>query len=170
MKPMLPLIGLSVLLSACGTGLLPPISKELPDINSTLPTASALVPVVIYLDQDQFKDLAGVLKNVDTVEVTGSLVFTGKGDISSVDVFVRPDVTGCKVGIKYYLCDGDESANKLQNIMIEKGTPQSIKLTGKPLDDAVRNQHGFIGFQIKTGSTVDGDKISITGAKASAQF
>jgi hypothetical protein len=170
MKTLLPLAALTGLLSACGTGLIPPVSKDLPDINSTLPAASALVPVVIYLDQDQFKDLNSVLKNVDTVDITGNLVFTGKGDISSVDIFVRPDAVGCEVGAGYYICKGDESANRLQNIVIEKGTPQAITLAGKPLDAAVKNQHGYIGFRIVKGSTVAGDKISISGAKATARF
>jgi len=166
---MLPLLGLGVLMSACGTGLIPPITQGLADITATLPTSTS-VPMVVYIDKNQFDSLPALAGIVNSVEIAGSLVYTGLGNLTSVGVYIRPDTVGCTNGGGYYTCTGDESANKLQDLAVQKGVPTDIKLAGAQLNKAVQSKSGYIGFRVNAGSTLNGDKISVTGVKATIRF
>jgi len=170
MKPILPILGLSALLSACGTGLFPPVVQNLPDINVVLPTAMAGTPMVIYPKDNQFESNSPLTGVVNSVEISGNLVYTGLGNLSGVGVYVRQDSVGCVDMGTYFSCTGDESANKLNDLSIIKGQPVSVILAGKQLTTAVQKKFGLIGFQINAGSSVAGDKIRVTEVKATVRF
>ena len=170
MKPLLPLLGLTALLSACGTGLIPPVTQNLPDISAVLPTASAGTPMVIYPKGNQFDSSSPLAGSVNSVEIDGNLTYTGFGNLSGVGVYVRADSVGCIDGGTYFSCTGDESANRLNDLTVIKGQPGPVKLAGKQLTAAVQRKFGLIGFQVISGSTLSGDKISVTDVKATIRF
>lgn len=175
MKTLLPLAALSAVLSACGTGILPPVTKALPDINVTLPPATSTAPVVVYLSQNQFADLPAVSGVVNSVSITGDLVYTvvnPASNLSNVGIYIRQNLDGqnCYNQSGYLICGGDESAYKLQDLEISKGLTVKTVISGKLLNAAVKNKSGYIGFRINQGNTTQGDKLSITGVVATVQF
>ena len=170
MKPILPILGLTALLSACGTGLFPPVTQNLPDINVVLPTATANTPMVVYPKDNQFASDSPLTGVVNSVEISGNLVYTGLGNLSGVGVYVRQDSVGCIDMGSYFSCTGDESANKLNDLAITKGEPVGVTLAGKQLTTAVQKKFGLIGFQVNAGSSVAGDKIRVTEVKAVVRF
>ena len=130
MKPMLPILGLSALLSACGTGLIPPVTQNLPDINVTLPAATAGTLMVVYPKDNQFASDSPLTGVVNSVEISGNLLYSGFGNLSGVGVYVRQDSVGCIDMGTYFSCTGDESANKLNDLAIIKGQPVGVTLAG----------------------------------------
>ncbi|WP_424951803.1 hypothetical protein [Deinococcus sp.] len=170
MKPLVPLLGLTALLSACGTGLIPPVTQNLPDINATLTSATAGTPMVIYPKTNQFDSSSPLAGSVNSVTISGTLVYTGLGNLSGVGVYVRENSIGCIDGGTFVTCTGDESANKIQDLSISKGTPVSVSLSGKQLTAAVQRKSGLLGFQVTSGSSLNGDKINITDVKAVVRF
>ncbi len=170
MKPFFPILGLSALLSACGTGLIPPVTQNLPDINVVLPTATAGTPMVVYPKDNQFASDSPLTGVVNSVEISGNLVYTGLGNLGGVSVYVRQDSVGCVDMGSYFSCTGDESANKLNDLSIIKGQPVGVTLAGKQLTTAVQKKFGLIGFQVNVGSSLAGDKIRVTEVKATVRF
>jgi hypothetical protein len=175
MKPMLPLIGLTILLSACGTGLIPPVDRDLDPIDISLPAASSAAPIVVYVNTNQFDKLSDIVSKVDTVEINGKLVYIGSGltsTLTNVGVYIRGDLDGqgCYNDTIYLICSGDESKSKLQDIAINRGVEAPVKLAGAVLDKAVQNKKGYIGFRINEGNTSKGDRINITSVKATVRF
>ena len=175
MKTLFPLTLLTALLSACGTGLIPPITQSLSDINVTLPPATSTSPTVVYLSQNQFADLPAISNIINSVEISGDLVYTvvsPLSNLSNVGIYIRPNLDGsnCYNQSGYLLCSGDESANKLQDLDISKGQIVKVTISGKLLNTAVKAKSGYIGFRINQGNTTQGDKISITNVKATVRF
>ena len=178
MKTLYPLIGLTALLSACGTGLIPPVPYALPDINATLPVPSTASPMVVYSTVDQFATLPVIAKAISSIELKGDLVYLGNGNLSTlsnVGIYIRSTIDGqnCYNQAGYLICNdssGQESGNKLQDVAITKGNLQSVTLAGDVLNAAVKNRTGYIGFRINTGSTLAGDQINFTKVNASIRF
>ena len=178
MKPLLPLLGLSALLSACGTGLIPAAPYSLPDINATLPVPSTASPMVVYSTTDQFATLPLIAKAISSIELKGDLVYLGNGPastLSNVGIYIRSSIDGanCYNSSGYLICaddSGQESAAKLQDVAITKGNLTSITMSGSVLNDAVKNRHGYIGFRINQGSTMVNDQINFTKINASIHF
>ena len=176
MKPIFPILGLSALLSACGTGLIPPVTQNLPDINVTLPPASSVSPVVVYLRENQFGNQPDIVNIVNSVEISGELVYTVTSplsDLSNVGIYIRPNIDGanCYNQAGYLICSGDsENSYKLQDLDISKGLKVNVTLAGKLLDTSVKTKTGYIGFRINQGNTTQGDTISITKVKAVVRF
>ena len=178
MKPLLPLIGLTALLSACGTGIIPPVPYSLPDINATLPVPSTATPMVVYSTVDQFATLPLIAKAISSIELKGDLVYLGNGatsTLSNVGIYIRSSIDGqnCYNSSGYLICaddSGQESGSKLQDVAITKGNLTSITMSGDVLNNAVKNRHGYIGFRINTGSTMMNDQINFTKVNASIRF
>ena len=178
MKKMLPLLGLGVLMSACGTGLIPAVPYDLPDINATLPVPSTTAPMVIYSTQDQFAGLPAIAQVISSIDLTGNLVYNGNGPLSTlsnVGVYIRSTVDGsnCYNQAGYLICDDSANAEakyKLQDVSITKGNLQSVTLTGPVLNGAVKNRKGYIGFRINQGSTMTNDQINFTKVRATIHF
>jgi hypothetical protein len=124
----------------------------------------------VYLSTNQFADLPGVVSNASSVSIAGNLLYSGSGTLSSVGLYARQNLNGCTVQGPYMMCSGDESANKLQDITFEKGVPKAIVIGGTALNKAVQSKSGYLGFQINTGISLQGDALAITDAKATVRF
>ncbi len=178
MKPLLPLLGLTALLSACGTGLIPAVPYALPDINATLPVPSTQSPMVVYSTTDQFASLPVIAKAISSIELKGDLVYLGNGSLSTlsnVGIYIRDTIDGmnCYNSKGYLICaddSGQEGAHKLQDVAIIKGNLQSVTLSGAVLNTAVKNRKGYIGFRINQGTTMADDQINFTKVNASIRF
>jgi hypothetical protein len=178
MKNAFPLIGLTVLLSACGTGIIPPITKDLPDINATLPVPSTTSPLVFYSTTDQFASLPAIASVINSIELSGNLFYLGNGTLSTlsnVGIYIRGSIDGqnCYNQAGYLICaddSGQESSHKLQDVDIVKGNLKSVTLAGEVLNTAVKNRKGYIGFRINQGATLAGDQINFTKIKATIRF
>lgn len=156
-------------LAACGTGLIPPITRDISDINLTLPSA-AQSSMIIYLSANQFADLPDAVKSTNSVSIAGKLLYTGTGSLSSIGLYLRQDTVGCTNQGTYLVCSGDQAAFKIKDLNFGKGTPTAITIEGPVLNKAVQQKSGYLGFQINSGVAVQGDKLAITEAKATIRF
>ena len=175
MKPALLALPLLAALTACGTGLIPPITQDVPDIKVVFPESSTAVSGVVYINTNQFGNLPAVSSIVNSVEAAGDLVYTSLSpltDLSSVGIYIRPDLYGqnCYNMPGYIVCTGDESANKLQDLPISKGVVVRTKLAGTLLNKAIQSRTGYIGFKVNSGAVLKGDQLNITGIKATIRF
>jgi hypothetical protein len=178
MKTLLPLAALSALLSACGTGILPTVPYDLPDINATLPVPSTASPMVIYSTTDQFAALPVIAQAISSIDLTGDLVYNGKGaasTLSNVGIYIRDTVDGqnCYNQAGYLICSDtnmEESSHKLQDVPISIGVLKPVTLMGDVLNKSVKNRKGYIGFRINQGTIMAGDQINFTKIKATIHF
>ena len=161
---------LAAALSACGTGLIPPITRDLDPITLTLPAASSVNPLVYYSNVNQMATLNDVTKLINSVQIAGNALYTGYGNLSGVTLYLRSTLDGCTVAGDYVACTGDESANKVQTVAIVKGQPVPFTLSGPLLNKAVQSHIGYLGVQVTGGNVVQGDKLNISDARVTVRF
>ncbi|MFC4452817.1 hypothetical protein [Deinococcus sonorensis] len=171
----LPLLGV-LALTACGTGILPPVTRTLDPITLTMPTAFSLASGVLYLNENQFAKVADVLKNASSLTIDGQALFVGVGDLQTLTIYVRTAsgsanaLDGCTINSNYAVCSGDESAHKVQDLQIIKGQKMALHLAGAALNAAAKNKSAYFGIKVTSGNTFQGDTVTISDAKATVQF
>ena len=172
MKKLFLLPLLAAALSACGTGLIPPITRDFDAVNFTFPVSTVQNPVVFYSTTNQFASLPAISSLINAVELSGKTTYTGLGNLTSLKVYLRSSKAGCTIQTdeSYIACMGDESANLVGTIDIVKGQPTPFTLSGIILTKAVQNKLGYLGVQVTGGGALQGDKLLIDSGKVTVRF
>ncbi|GGQ99098.1 hypothetical protein [Deinococcus ruber] len=175
MKPRsLSLLALPLLaaLSGCGTGLIPPITRDFDAVTFTFPAPTVQNPVVFYSTTNQLGSLPAISSLISSVEIAGNATYTGFGNLAKIQVYIRQNLSGCTIQTdqSYVACPADESANLVQTIDLVKGQPAAFKLSGTILTKAVQNKLGYLGVQVTGGGALQGDKLLIDSGKVTVRF
>ncbi|UBV41735.1 hypothetical protein LAJ19_08725 [Deinococcus taeanensis] len=165
-----------------GCGLIPTPSVDVKDTRLSLPSSGALNGKVVYLEQDA---LAGntVPAVLQQITVTGSATYRtpGLGTLSSVNMYVRPNLTllpaSCSASPatatapRMVVCDAaGEQAQFVGTLSLKAGQATPFSLGGPALDSAAKGGHGYFGMAFTAGQSVFGDTLSLSGMKASARL
>ena len=170
---------LAPLLAACGT--IPTPIVSLPD--ATVPLANTFITQgkVVYVDQDALRG-SSLPAALQGLTIRGDALYNASGgNLSTVKLYVRPTLDGLDgrctrvAGLlgapTIYACDPeDEAAQGIGTLTVKAGVAVPFTLSGTALDTAAKSGRGYFGFQVLTGTAIQGETVDLTKLKAQARL
>ncbi|GHF31864.1 hypothetical protein HNQ07_000490 [Deinococcus metalli] len=177
-RPARPLLPLAALLLA-GCGVIPTPVVALRD--TTVPLANTFITQgkVVYVNQDQLEGvtLPAALRGLT---IRGNALYNASGgDLGTVKLYVRSTLDGLDATCStvpftsptMYACDpAGESAQAIGTVTVQAGTKVPFTLSGAALDAAARTGRGYFGFQVVTGTALNGESVNLTSVTAQARL
>lgn len=171
---------LAPLLAACGT--IPTPSVPLPD--TTVPLANTFITQgkVVYVDQDGLRG-STLPTALQGLTIRGDALYDAAsgGTLGTVKLYVRPSldalegrcmrVPGVLGAPTLYACEPqDETAQGIGTLNVQARASVPFTLSGPALDTAARSGRGYFGFQVVTGTAIQGETVELTNLKAQARL
>jgi hypothetical protein len=169
----------ALLLAGCGV--IPTPAVPLPD--TTIPLANTFFTQgqVVYVDQDE---LAGstLPAALQGLTIHGDALYNSSGgNLGTVKLYVRTTLSGLDATCSAapatpfspaaYACDpAGEAAQAIGSVTVKAATKVPFTLSGAALDAAAKAGHGYFGFQVVTGTALNGESVSLTNLRAQARL
>lgn len=170
---------LAALLSGCGV--IPTPAVKLPD--TTVPLANTFVAQgkVVYVDQDELtgSTLPAALQGLT---IRGNAQYNSSGGtLGTVKLYVRATLAGLDATCSavpatpftpaIYACEpAAETAQAIGTVNVKAGTKVPFTLSGPALDTAAKSGHGYFGFQVVTGTALNGESVDLTSLTGQARL
>ncbi|THF88554.1 hypothetical protein E7T09_04985 [Deinococcus sp. KSM4-11] len=170
-----------LLLAACGV--IPTPVVDLPDTSVPLANTFITQGQVVYVDQDELATTKSTLPAaLQGLTIRGDALYNSSGgNLGTVKLYVRTTLAGLdsrctSMGATpftpaIYACDPQgETAQAIGTVTVQAGSKVPFTLNGAALDTAAKAGHGYFGFQVVTGTALNGESVDLTALKAQAKL